>query len=136
MSGNVKVIDLDGDSSEESDLESVQGLNSGKNKTPVNSQVDDNESMITDTDESDEDSSDESEAEPMKVGGVDKVSDDDKNDSDSDSDSDVSTTELLASDPLYFVLSRFFNTNEGKSIVTVLDEINDKLGKIVKAMKK
>lgn len=48
----------------------------------------------------------------------------------SDADSECNTADLLASDPLYFILSKFFITEDGKSLVTVLDEINKKLDKL------
>lgn len=73
-------------------------------------------------DEDDEDAEDDAE------------DDDDEDAEDDDSEDGVSTTELLSADPLYFVLSRFFNTADGKSVVTVLDDINTKLGKIAKAL--
>lgn len=66
---------------------------------------------------------------------VESVTEDGSSDSDVESE-DCSTTELLAADPLYFVLSRFFMTEDGKSIVTVLNQINETLGKIAKNMKK
>jgi hypothetical protein len=60
-------------------------------------------------------------------GGADK-----KNQDDSESEcSDCNTTDLLASDPLYFILSRMFITPEGKNIASVLNEINTKLDKLL-----
>lgn len=53
------------------------------------------------------------------------------NEDQSDSCSDCNTTDLLASDPLYFILSRMFITSEGKNIATVCDEINTKLAKLL-----
>jgi hypothetical protein len=52
------------------------------------------------------------------------------NDSESDC-SECNTTDLLASDPLYFILSRMFITPEGKNIASVLDEINNKIDKLL-----
>ncbi len=52
------------------------------------------------------------------------------NDSESDC-SECNTTDLLASDPLYFILSRMFITPEGKNIASVLAEINNKLDKLL-----
>ena len=55
-----------------------------------------------------------------------------KNHDDSESDcSECNTSDLLASDPLYFILSRMFITPEGKNIASVLDEINNKLDKLL-----
>jgi hypothetical protein len=54
--------------------------------------------------------------------------------SDDDEDEDaasLNTTDILSSDPLYFVLSRIFITKDGKNIATILEEINQKLGKTV-----
>ena len=74
------------------------------------------------------DSENESDSEETQSGGSKLVPE--------DSDTDCSTTELLAADPLYFVLSRFFVTEDGKSIVTVMNDINTKLGKIAKLLEK
>ena len=41
-----------------------------------------------------------------------------------------STTDILANDPLYFVLSKILMTEDGKNIATILEEINTKLSKI------
>lgn len=45
----------------------------------------------------------------------------------SDEDVSVNSTDILASDPLYFVLSRLFITKDGKNIADVLQEISNKL---------
>jgi hypothetical protein len=50
----------------------------------------------------------------------------------SDSDSECNTTDLLAADPLYFILSRLFMTPEGKNIATILEDINTKLDALLK----
>ena len=49
---------------------------------------------------------------------------DDERDDDMDS---LHTEKFLAADPLYFILSRVFITDDGKNIATILSEINDKL---------
>jgi len=82
----------------------------------------------------DEDAEDEDEDEDAEDAEDDAEAEDDDDEDEDDDDDGVSTTELLSADPLYFVLSRFFNTADGKSVVTVLDEINTKLGKIAKAL--
>lgn len=53
----------------------------------------------------------------------------------SDSELSISTTDILSSDPLYFILSQFFLTEDQKSITTVLEEINQKLGELVVSAK-
>jgi len=63
-------------------------------------------------------------------GGNDKKKHNDDND-DSESCSECNTTDLLASDPLYFILSRMFITPEGKNIASVLEEINTKLDRLL-----
>jgi hypothetical protein len=50
----------------------------------------------------------------------------------SDSDSECNTTDLLAADPLYFILSRLFMTPEGKNIATILEDINTKMDALLK----
>jgi hypothetical protein len=54
-------------------------------------------------------------------------------DDDNDSVSSYSTTYLLGSDPLYFVLQRFL-MHEGDNIVSVLKDIDKKLGVIAKKL--
>ena len=49
---------------------------------------------------------------------------------DDNSELSISTTDILSSDPLYFILSQFFLTPDQKSIATILEEINQKLGKL------
>lgn len=51
---------------------------------------------------------------------------------DNDSDLSVSTTDILSSDPLYFILSQFFLTDDQKNIATILEEINQKLGRLAR----
>ena len=65
---------------------------------------------------------------PPEAGGADKKSDDDD---DSDSCSECNTADLLASDPLYFILSRMFMTPDGKNVASILEEINVKLDKLL-----
>ena len=50
--------------------------------------------------------------------------------------SDCSTTELLAADPLYFVLSKVFMPSDGTSLGSVLEDISHSLKAIAKQMKK
>lgn len=54
----------------------------------------------------------------------------DKKDDDSESNVSFSTTEILSNDPLYYILSRIFITEDGKNLASILDEINQKLGKL------
>ena len=64
---------------------------------------------------------------------IDDVTDsevEDKKDDDSESNVSFSTTEILSNDPLYFILSRLFITENGKNLATILEEINQKLGKL------
>lgn len=49
-----------------------------------------------------------------------------------DSGSECNTTDLLAADPLYFILSRLFMTPSGKNLATILEEINGKLDNLLK----
>lgn len=57
--------------------------------------------------------------------------DDAASDTSDGSDSTASTAQLLASDPLYYILSRLFMTPGGKNLATILDEINVKLEKLM-----
>jgi hypothetical protein len=107
MSNNVKVIHLDGqDFSIESDSDSTVDINE-KKEVFVDASAD--------------------AAVPPEAGGADKKSDDD----DSDSCSECNTADLLASDPLYFILSRMFMTTDGKNVASILEEINVKLDKLL-----
>ncbi len=106
MSTDVKVIHLDGeDFSVESDSESSSA---GSSKGGA-------EAVAAAGKESDSSSDSESSS-----GGR------------SDSDSECNTTDLLAADPLYFILSRLFMTPEGKNIATILEDINTKLDALLK----
>ena len=46
-----------------------------------------------------------------------------------------STTDILANDPLYFVLSKIFITEDNKNIANVLQEINTKLDTLLSKKK-
>lgn len=88
------------------------------------------------------------------ISSKDTVSDDDSTSSDSDTDSSdsssesgsdsesvstVSTTELLGKDPLFLVLSQYFMTSDsdgGKNITDVLEDISKSVKKGVKVLKK
>ena len=103
MMNNVKVIHLDGqDFSIESDSDSTVD-------------IEDKKEVFADA------------VVPPEAGGADKKSDDD----DSDSCSECNTADLLASDPLYFILSRMFMTPDGKNVASILEEINVKLDKLL-----
>jgi len=56
---------------------------------------------------------------------------------DEDDDDDISITSsfVLKNDVLHFVLSKFFVTEDKKNIVTVLEEINESLKKLVSLQK-
>lgn len=56
----------------------------------------------------------------------------DKTPKEAEEESDCDTAELLAADPLYFILSRLLMTPSGKNLATVLDEINGKLDALLK----
>lgn len=43
------------------------------------------------------------------------------------SDVSLSTTEILSNDPLYFVLSQFFISKDGRNIADILEDISKKL---------
>lgn len=102
MSNNVKVIHLDGqDFSIESDSDSTVDIN---DKKEVFVDVTEGPNALP------------------EVGGADK---------DSDSCSECNTADLLASDPLYFILSRMFMTQDGKNVASILEEINVKLDKLL-----
>lgn len=129
---NMKIINIDdgGVSSDESSdtEESVSIVNEASGGS-------DSESELSLKSDSEPNSPIKSATSETVVGGKSKKEESDDSSDDDSSDEECSTTELLAADPLYFVLSRFFITDDGKSIVKVLDEINHKLGKIAKALK-
>lgn len=132
---NMKIINIDdggGVSSDESSdtEESVSIVNEASGGSDS-----DNESELSLKSDSEPNSPIKSATSETVVGGKSKKEESDDSSDDDSSDEECSTTELLAADPLYFVLSRFFITDDGKSIVKVLDEINHKLGKIAKALK-
>lgn len=92
------------------------------------------------SDVSDDNSSYESESSTSDVdidvdeqhGGKGKKERKSKQSSESASVISYTSTEILANDPLYFVLSRLLKTSESnKNICDVLEEINDKLGKLI-----
>jgi hypothetical protein len=137
MSSNedLKIIQLNGGDSDDTESESEISL-----------KPDSDTSDASDTSDTDSDVSSHATSVESSDGSGEEVAE--TNDklpaSDSDSASDVSsqaggddddecsTTELLEADPLYFVLSRMFLTDKGKSIATILEEINQKLDKLVK----
>ena len=114
---NVKVIHLDGqefsmESGSDSDIETID-INKEQNKVgnaapaaaPAATPADDDDDAASDTSD-----------------GSDSTA------------STASTAQLLASDPLYYILSRLFMTPGGKNLATILDEINVKLEKLEKLM--
>lgn len=80
-----------------------------------------------------EETSDDSSEEEEEVDDVSEEEDEDDVDSVDSSDEEVlsvKSTDILSSDPLYYVLSRLFITrNGGKNIADILEEINQKLSK-------
>jgi hypothetical protein len=108
MSNNVKVIHLD---DEDFSVESDSDESSPDLGTITTAQAPPPTTTTTATD---------SAVPPEEGGAADST----------DADSECNTADLLASDPLYFILSKFFITEDGKSLVTVLDEINKKLDKL------
>lgn len=115
MSTDVKVIHLDGeDFSVESDSGSDSGSVSSARSSKGGAEAAVKGELGKESDSSSESSSGSS------AGG------------DSDSDSECNTTDLLAADPLYFILSRLFMTPEGKNIATILEDINSKLDALLK----
>lgn len=133
---NIKVIDLDGG-------EAADKKGNNNNKEPI--EVPKEFPAGKDFPSSDEEESDEQETDLSLVESNEDetASDDDSNDDDSDSDSDMSggsaasddTETLLASDPLYYVMSRFLLTNDGTSIATIMSDISVSLKKIAKALR-
>ncbi len=112
MSSDVKVIHLDG---EDFSVESDSDSDSHNDKGSVSSSR----------------SSKRGAAEAAGMVGKDS-SDSSSSSSGSDSESECNTTDLLAADPLYFILSRLFMTPEGKNIATILEDINTKLDALLK----
>jgi hypothetical protein len=144
---NVKVITVSGNSSEasesESEVASIKSLTKENIKKDLEKKdvakkdlAEDFELKNSDDEDEDETSSGTSEGTSSKGSSKGSSKASSKSSSEADSDEDCSTTELLASDPLYFVLSRFFITEDGKSLVTVMNDINNKLGKITKILSK
>lgn len=152
-SDDIEIIKLD--TLQEQDGGSKTKKDSGKIVTPA-IDSDESESDVefdTDTDLEESETESEIESEPEK--DEKKKSSSEREESETDSDkqshkdddtsssetsdddsSQCSTTELLAADPLYFVLSRFMMTKDGKNIADVLDEINHSLRKISKKLHK
>ena len=120
MSNNVKVIHLD---DEDFSVESDSDESSPDLGTVTSSTTATTTTTTTTTSPADQDATP---ASPDQGGAGDK----DSVDESTDADSECNTADLLASDPLYFILSKFFMTADGKSLVTVLDEINKKLDKL------
>lgn len=54
----------------------------------------------------------------------------------SDDNVSVATTDILSNDPLYFVLSKLFMTEDNINLATILQQINQKLDILVKKSKK
>ena len=99
---------------------------SGKKKKPepvkeVEESSEDEVSESYDDSNSDSNSSSDSESESES---------DESSGSEDSSDVSFTTTDVLSNDPLYFVLSKFFMTEDNKNIATILEEINKKLGKV------
>lgn len=59
-------------------------------------------------------------------------SDDDGSDASDADDASMTSTELLNNDPLFFVLKNVLVSKEGRNIADILEDINLKLGKLVK----
>lgn len=115
-----KKDDTEDDEDEDDDDEDDDEEDNNEEDNHGDEEDDDDGKEDDDEDDEDEDDEEEDEENTALSGGEDE--------------SECATTELLAADPLYFVLSRFFLTTEGKSIANVLDEINYKLGKILRTM--
>ncbi len=67
----------------------------------------------------------------------DDVTSDEENEEESSSseesdDVSFSSSDILKNDPLYYVLSKVFVSDSGKTIATILEEINQKLKSVVK----
>lgn len=107
---NVKVIHLDGQEfSMESGSESEVDINEKQNNAEAGAFAEGGKAAPEPSDSSDDSASDCSSA------------------------STASTAQLLASDPLYYILSRLLVTPGGKNLATVLDEINNKLERLMPA---
>ena len=65
-----------------------------------------------------------------------ETSEEEEEESDEDDDKvSFSTTDILANDPLYFVLSKIFMTEDGVSLATLLQQMNNKLDILIRAKK-
>lgn len=98
-----------------------------KKRQPVPEPEPESETSTESEPEPEPESSDESSA---SESGSDSGSVSEEQDDEADSEVSISTTDILSSDPLYFILSQFFLTAEQKNIATILEEINQKLGSL------
>lgn len=140
---DIKIIDIskekdNGISDTESEIDTPISVAESDNESELSLGSDGASDFPVDT-SSDESSSDEDEM-PLSsmVAGGKKPGDssDSGSDNSSDSSSDCDTAEILAADPLFFVLSRLLVNDKGENITTVLTNINHNLKKIHKAISK
>jgi hypothetical protein len=143
---DIKIIDIskekdNGISDTESEIDTPISVAESDNDSELSlgSKSDGASDFPVDT-SSDESSSDEDEMplSSMVAGGKKPSGDssDSGSDTSSDSSSDCDTAEILAADPLFFVLSRLLVNDKGENITTVLTNINHNLKKIHKAISK
>jgi hypothetical protein len=81
------------------------------------------------TDSLDSDPDSDSDADTIAAGGTASLRSHTLTDmrGETDADSIADTDDFLASDPLYFILSKFLMTKDGRNIATVLADLCDKL---------
>jgi len=81
-------------------------------------------------------------SEPEDEEDEDEEEDDEEEEEEEDDESDdtdevsFSTTDILANDPLYFVLSKIFMTEDNVNVATLLQQILEKLDKLSSSLKK
>lgn len=81
----------------------------------------------------------ESDSEPEEESEEEETSEEETEEESSEEEDDkvsFSTTDILANDPLYFVLSKIFMTEDGVSLATLLQQMNNKLDILIKSGKK
>ena len=122
-SGKVKVINIDKKTNLKSDVRKKSKIDSKKRIKDESSSEDSSEEQEEEQGKEEETSEEEEDT------SEDESSDDDKC-SDDSSEVSMSSTDILANDPLYYVLSKILVTKDGtKNIADILEEINQKLAK-------
>lgn len=123
-SGKIKVINIDKKTSLKSDVRKKSKIDSKKKTRDEDSSEESSEEQ---EEQGEEEETSEEEEEEEEETSEDESSDDDKC-SDDSSEVSMSSTDILANDPLYYVLSKILVTKDGtKNIADILEEINQKL---------